>query len=274
MDILTDLVTPTTTSGPSDEFDTLIDSIDERIGKSVTYYMDIKTQLDKIKIPLNNIKTWLGNQKGNLTVYDNKIKSLEKDINQLNDELKGSTLSESTSKLEIEGITKQLEECNKAKKEIEDDKNVLSEKVKKVTEAMRNWDKQLEGNEDMEFKGDELKGMVETIIAMSSNVDEMISISKSLPLPPISPIPFPSSSENDSSPPPENVSSSSENDSSFTINPMQQGQGKKRKHIKTRRKTHSRTRSKSSKSKKLKKSNKTKKMKKLKHKHSRKRSRK
>lgn len=105
MDILnqvTDLVTPTTTSGPSDEFDTLIDSIDERIGKSVTYYMDIKTQLDKIKIPLNNIKTWLGNQKGNLIVYDNKIKSLEKDITQLNDELKGSTLSESNNILEIE----------------------------------------------------------------------------------------------------------------------------------------------------------------------------
>ncbi|MDB4352501.1 hypothetical protein OAA60_03610 [Porticoccaceae bacterium] len=276
MDILnqaTDLVTQTTTSGPSDEFDTLIDSIDERIGKSVTYYMDIKTQLDKIKIPLNNMKTWLGNQKGNLTVYDNKIKSLEKDIKKLNDELKGATLSESTSKLEIEGITKQLEECNKAKKEIEDDKNVLSEKVKKVTEAMRNWDKQLEGNEDMEFKGDELKGMVETIIAMSSDVDEMISMSKSLPLPPISPIPPPSSSENDNSPPPP-----SGNDSSFTINPMQQstqqGQGKKRKHIKTRQKTHSRTRSKSSKSKKSKKSNKTKKLKKLKHKHSRKRSRK
>jgi archaellum component FlaC len=282
MDILnqvTDLVTPTTTSGgPSDEFDTLIDSIDERIGKSVTYYMDIKTQLDKIKIPLNNMKTWIGNQKGNLTVYDNKIKSLEKDINKLTDELKGATLSESTSKLEIEGITKQLEECNKAKKEIEDDKNVLSEKVQKVTEAMRNWDKQLEGNEDMEFKGDELKGMVETIIAMSSNVDEMISMSKSLPLPPISPIP--SSSENDNSPPPppsendSSSSSSSENDSSFTINPMQQGQGKKRKHIKTRRKTHSRTRSKSLKSKKSKKSNKTKKLKKLKHKHSHKRSRK
>ena len=54
-----ELVTPTTTSGPSDEFDTLIDSINKRIGKSVTYYTDIKAQLDQFKIPLNNIKTWL-----------------------------------------------------------------------------------------------------------------------------------------------------------------------------------------------------------------------
>lgn len=263
----TDLVTPTTTSGPSDDFDTLIDSIDEHIGKSANYYTLIKTELDNITKPLDNIKIWLSSQKGKLAQDNSKIQKLEQDIEELTNKLNAAEESDSTGKNEIINIKKQLEDCNKAKTLIETEKNALSEKVTKVTTFMKKWSEQLEKNAGIQFTEEEVKGMFQTIIAMNEHISS---------LPPSLPPPPPSSVDNSISVVPisGNDDKSSSDVSSSTFNPMQKGQGKKRKHIKTRRKTHSRTRSKSSKSKKLKKSNKTKKLKKLKHKNSRKRSRK
>jgi uncharacterized phage infection (PIP) family protein YhgE len=278
LDNITPPTTPTTTYVPPEDFNELIGSIDKRITDSVAYYTNINKQLKIINDPLEKIKNWIGKQKGNLTDYDSNIQQLKQQIIELNNKLNEAKNSDETDKSEIKRITKQLEECNEAKNKIEDDRKALSDKVENVTEAMRNWDKQLEGNENMEFKGDELKGMVETIKAMSSDVDEMNNMGYPPPGNDSSTVPSGPDSVpvtiSPSSPPsgpdsvPVTISLVDNNNDKSSSG----GKGKKRKHIKTRRKTHSRTRSKSSKSKKSKKSNKTKKLKKLKHKNSRKRS--
>ena len=227
------------TPSTPDDFNTLIQSIDDSITKSSNYYQLINNKIGQMKIPLDAINVWVTGQLKNISNCDEQIKNLQDEKHKLEADITVTNSDSMDKALELKTLNEKLEKCETDISDLETHKAELIGKVDSVTTKMTSWLDQLSKNEKLQLSNNDIEGLLSTVVAMNTE------ISNSPPAPPpAAPAPTP----------PPSPTSSPTSPTSTPITPIppppQFGNGKRRKRPHKTRKLNKRMSKKKNKSRK------------------------